>query len=78
MSNTFLSSVACLQQFAFNAIGLILDCAVQMDADYIRIAIKKRSKDLLYMDIQFSGIPLTNQEFVGVIANHHNIPARLK
>jgi hypothetical protein len=78
MSNTFLSSVACLQQFAFNAIGLILDCAVQMDADYIRIAIKKRSKDLLYMDIQFSGIPLTNQEFVSVIANHHNIPARLK
>lgn len=61
MSNSFISSIACLQQFAFNAIGLIVDCAVLMKADLVRISMKRRNVELLYLDIQFSGMPLTNQ-----------------
>lgn len=61
MSNSFISSIACLQQFAFNAIALIIDCAVLMQADFVRISIKRRNVELLYLDIQFSGLPLSNQ-----------------
>jgi len=33
---------------------------------------------LLYLEIQFSGVPLTNQEFVDIIGEHHHLPARLR
>ena len=78
MSNSFISSIACLQQFAFGAIGLIVDCAVLMKADFIRVCIKKKGAELLYLDLQFSGAPLTNQEFVQMVAGHHHLPPRLR
>lgn len=49
MSNSFISAIACLQQFAFGAIGLITDCAVLINADFVRIGLKKKSAELMYL-----------------------------
>jgi hypothetical protein len=69
LSNTFISTFANLQQFPFNAIALLADCALLVNADYFRVSIRRRTQILLFMTVEFSGVPFFNYEFVDVVTN---------
>lgn len=69
ISNSFVSSIASLQQFPLNAIGLIVDSAVLVKSQNIRIALKKRGLQLLYLSFEFDGQPLNNYDFTCFSSN---------
>lgn len=49
-----------------------------MNADYIKIAIRKRTQVLLYMAVEFSGSPLNNREFIEVVTNDQNVKPKIR
>ena len=55
MSNNYLYNIALLQHFAFNAVSLLIDSAILVKSDKVRVAIRKRISDLSYIAVEFAG-----------------------
>lgn len=57
--------------FPFQAIQLILDCAIALNATEFRIKSSNTKTRLSFFDIRFDGVPLKRDQFASIISHSY-------